>query len=461
MTRTSAPSSVNEDAKSRHRAVKSTEPFTDRSLHQLNVKKRLEKRLAEINKLRENAGLKPLDRLAQMYIWDEGTDAPLGLLISEGGSKTFRTNVKLDGKWVGRTLGRFPLLSLLDARRQAEDIARDAAKGIDPRLKPQAVPGVPQAGMTFGAAVASFIETHAKPRQRTWDQTERILKKHCRAWLDTPITAITKQDAFALLDDLRRRELDSAAAVTLRWLKVMWKWASKRDIVADRVMQDVDYVYAKRERDRTYSDAEIKAIWNAANHIDPVEGAYVKLLILLAPRKTALACLERSHLDNADNPTLWTTPLELTKSKKTVTKRVYLTPLPPLAQRIIRGLPRSAGRVFPTLLVRHTRAGQPYLIDDRVLHALVQHGAPADLHFHAMRHTLASWLENKGHSEWERGLVLNHAGSSVTAGYSHGYPLELKRTLLTEWADHVEKLVQPKSEPAGNVVPLTKKRRRG
>jgi hypothetical protein len=29
----------------------------------------------------------------------------------------------------------------------------------------------------------------------------------------------------------------------------------------------------------------------------------------------------------------------------------------------------------------------------------------------------------------------------VTAGYSHGYPLELKRALLTEWGSFVEGLV--------------------
>jgi hypothetical protein len=31
----------------------------------------------------------------------------------------------------------------------------------------------------------------------------------------------------------------------------------------------------------------------------------------------------------------------------------------------------------------------------------------------------------------------------VTAGYSHGHPLELKRKLLEEWSSHVEALVQP------------------
>jgi hypothetical protein len=58
-------------------------------------------------------------------------------------------------------------------------------------------------------------------------------------------------------------------------------------------------------------------------------------------------------------------------------------------------------------------------------------------------HTVATWLQNKGHSEWEVGVVLNHAGGGVTADYSHGYPLELKRALLTKWADHVQGLVTP------------------
>jgi hypothetical protein len=65
----------------------------------------------------------------------------------------------------------------------------------------------------------------------------------------------------------------------------------------------------------------------SANTGLPIAGSYVKLLVLLAPRKTALAGMRRSDLDDIDNPTLWTTPFELTKSKKSASKkRVYLTP---------------------------------------------------------------------------------------------------------------------------------------
>ena len=73
--------------------------------------------------------------------------------------------------------------------------------------------------------------------------------------------------------------------------------------------------------------------------------------------------------------------------------------------------------------------------------ALVKLGAPKDLDFHAWRHTISTWLQNEGYSKEERGLVLNHKESGVTAGYSHGYALKLLLTLLIKWADHVEKLV--------------------
>ena len=67
----------------------------------------------------------------------------------------------------------------------------------------------------------------------------------------------------------------------------------------------------------------------------------------------------------------------------------------------------------------------------------------SDYAFHPCRDTVASWLKDEGHSTYERALVLNHAEGGVTADYSHGYPVDLKRKLLERWANHVEELVQP------------------
>ncbi len=56
----------------------------------------------------------------------------------------------------------------------------------------------------------------------------------------------------------------------------------------------------KRERDRVYSDTEIKVTWTAANLLDdPIERDYIKLLMLLALRKTAVAQVDRTHVHAA------------------------------------------------------------------------------------------------------------------------------------------------------------------
>ncbi len=152
------------------------------------------------------------------------------------------------------------------------------------------------------------------------------------------------------------------------------------------------------------------------------EGEAFTKLTILAPRKTALALLNDDDLA----PDLWTVPFEPTKSrKKSTKKRVYVVPLPEQAQGILRPFADVSGRLFPSLPIYRTKAGRQVFDGKDLKAALVERGAPADCTFHGWRHTIATFLEDAGHSEWERGLVLNHAGSgSVTAGYSHGYPLE-------------------------------------
>ena len=252
------------------------------------------------------------------------------------------------------------------------------------------------------------------------------------------------------------------ALVTRAWLKKLWRWAYERDIVANPIMEAVGKPdFEATVRDRVYTDEEIRAIWAAADKLRPVESAFIKLLVLLAPRKTALACMCYGDLNDPENPTLWITPFELTKSKKSLSadkqrERKYQTPLPPLAVRIIKALQRQDGtdQVFaglPGIFVNKATQGKRFG-GTKLIHKLVKHGAPKDFYFHAMRHTIATWLQNKGHSQWERSLVLNHSSSGVTAGYSHGYPLEPKAKLLGKWAAHVEELVQPPPTVAADNV---------
>ena len=362
----------------------------------------------------------------------------LCLRVSPAGKKTFTIITRQRGKQLWREVnrcGEYGVISLEEAREGARQGIQRAKLGLDPFPVAQPEPELE----TYEVVVDDFIAKHAKPRQRTWKETERILKS--LPWGDRPISSITKKDAYALLDGFVADGHGPKAKVTLGWIKTLWRWAWKRDLVEAPIMDAVDIDYEREVRTRVYNDAEIKSLWTASG-LTHQERAFVKLAMLLGVRKTELAKMRRDELDDPERPTLWTIPFERTKAKKSTKKdrqRAYIVPLPPLAVRVIRSLLSDDDLVFPG-----RKQGQAFGPGTRFLTKVRKASGIPDWYPHAYRDTIATWMQNEGASEYERGLILNHAGSgNVTGDYSHGYPVELKRQWLERWADHIANIVQP------------------
>ncbi len=340
-------------------------------------------------------------------------------------------------------LGRYGAdLTLGQARARVIKERGRITEGADPaaaRKAARATAFTPDA--TFREVLNSFTDKYAKPRQRTWKQTDRTLRVNCADWLDKPLSTITDAEAYDLLDGFIAEGRGAKARLTLAWLRTMFRWAAKRRIVDHSVMERVEIEVERRVRKRAYASDEIKAVWQAAIKLDPIEAGFVKLVILLGVRKSELAGMRRSEFDDPDKPALWTVPHERTKTRKSQKEeRVYLVPLPKLAQRIIRALPRlDDDLVFPG-----REAAKPLVPGTALKAKVCENSGVADWTYHACRDTISTWLQDQGHSKYERGLILNHAESGVTADYSHGYSVDLKRQLLDRWADHVARTVQPK-----------------
>ncbi len=175
------------------------------------------------------------------------------------------------------------------ARQIAEDWKADIAKGGDPKGERESTRAALAADPLFHDVVDDFVEKYAKVRQRTWKETERTLKTNCAAWLDRPISSISKADAYDLLDGFIAEGKGHKARVTLAWLKTLWRWAWKREIVAAPLMDAVEIEFERTVRDRHYSDKEVAAIWRAADKLSPLEAGFVKLIVLLGNRKNELA----------------------------------------------------------------------------------------------------------------------------------------------------------------------------
>jgi integrase len=435
--------------------------------------------------------LKPSER--QYLVWDKPNERQVGqlglsVLVSPGGTKTFRATYYVDGKTVSKKLGRVGEMPLGTARQRAAALRGQADAGIDPKEEERRTRAAREAEAarerTYEEAVEQFIELYAKPRQRTWKQTKRVLlggsdhrgsggeDRRENPWLARPINSITKTDAYSLLEGFIASGHGYKARLTLAWLRTLWRWAYKRDLVQGPIMDAVEIHFESEEprtpitkggkekrRKTPYSDDEIRAIWRAAERLSPVRQAYVKLLLLLGPRKGSrddgrvtggLSTMRIEHLELDGDGPVWTVPSDITKQfRKSKPKKAkpYLIPLPPLARRIIKSiLPKegaASGWVFPGA------RGAPLSPTGKLTKQLVAVGAPADFNYHCVRHTMETWFQVEGYDPYDLKLVLNHTTTSgATTNYAHGYALERKRKLMETWADYVEGLVMPQGVKA-------------
>lgn len=421
-------------------------------------KKALSAAFVRTAKPKLNGQKKPVDTEYPDSDRDPGHAGVAGLVlrVRSGGQKSwmFRYRTK-EGLRRKLGLGPFPDISLAKARRIAEEKADQASKGRDPadERRQQKATERKSEENTFEAVVEEYIERAAKKRQRTWAETRRTLLTNCSAWKKRPIKSISKRDALQLLEGFIEDGHQEKARVTLSWLRTLWKWAWARDIVDEPLMDAVQIDIVRKVRERSYSDDEIKALWSAANKMGLRDRGYLKLLLLLGVRKNELAKMRRDEIFEPDDdnypeklripnaPPLWIIPFERTKSRKTARKnRVYVVPLPRLAYSVYKGLPDlDDDLVFPG-----RGEGKAMSPGSKLQKEIQKMSGIDDWSYHPCRDTLATWLQDKGYAEYERGIALNHSGAgSVTGDYSHGFPVSLKLDLLSAWADHVEELVTP------------------
>ena len=378
-----------------------------------------------------------VEKLASNWVeYNDTVCRGLHCLINSGGTKSWRCSYMLHGKEVRYVIGTVGLMTLEEAREKVRQDRRKASQGVDPRAEINKVNST-----LVGDVLTRFVEEHCKVHQRSWQQTEVILRRHLAPWYGRPMAQITRHELKALVDGLVASGKPASAFQLHAWLRVMWKWAWQEELVADNVMARVKLVVPpKEEADRSYTDDELKAIWKAADHINAVQGSFIKLLMLTGLRKNELAGARWSEFSEAEGKIILTVPFARTKSRKTAKARTYKVPLSPLAVRVLRTLPKRHDElVFPG-----GRGEVPLDAHTYLSKQVIKAGAPEGFGYHRFRHSVASWLREQGHDDFEIGLCLNHsAGGGVTANYIHSIALRRKAELLTDWADHIEGLVSP------------------
>lgn len=362
-------------------------------------------------------------------------------------------------------------LTLEEARDRAAKWRALIREGIDPRPKRQVEPEPePEKVHTFGAVAEDYIKRHVKDHRRAEDTTREIRRELIPHWGDRPIASITRKDLVELIEDIVDRGSPYTAHIVLGHIKALFNWAIDRGTYdlevspADRAKPKA-LIGAKKPRQRTLSDDELRAFWRAGGRMGYPFGPLYRLLALTGARRAEIGEARWPEIDL--DARLWTIPAERFKSDSE-----HLVPLSDDALAILRDLPRfKRGDHLFTVKFGETPvtgfSNAKVRLDARMLRTLkalarARGEDPASVTLppwviHDVRRTVRTRLSSLRVPDRVAEMVIGHGAKGLQRTYDLHHFLPEMREALEEWTARLRSIVQP---PPPNVIDLERERER-
>jgi integrase len=383
--------------------------------------------------LRSLAG-KPREKPAEL--WDRG-----GLVVRAGrtGTVAFGVMGRRRGmpKPIRIPIGTYPPWTLAEARAAARELLRDLQSGIDPRQARAAKLQAETASISslFANVAEQFITKHVSKARTARAIELRIRRELIPRWGNWQITAITRSDIAALIEEIVDRGHVEGARQTHLYVRRLFGWAIGRNFLqhnpADGISLKDLGVNGKKPRARVLSDRELALIWAAT--ADGAFAPYIRLLLLLGVRRAELGLATGSEFDL--DAAKWTIPAARMKNADG-----HVVPLPAAAIDILRKIPRSASpHVFPP--------GRDYTVMKRQLDtriAAINEGVPLPpWTLHDIRRTFRTGLSSLQIAPHIAELCIAHKQKGIVGVYDlHRFDQE-KKFAFDAWAAKLLSIVSP------------------
>ncbi|RXV64712.1 integrase [Roseovarius sp. A46] len=340
-----------------------------------------------------------------------------GVRVSQGGTKTF---VVLYGPQRRRkSLGRYPDMSLAEARARAKSLQAEFAlesprEHVRPKLK-------------FDDARRLFLaDSERRNKPRTVEEYRRLLHKHFA--FDLPLSEINRHKLVQILDRLKSTPAEQKHAFVA--IRTMMNWCWKRGYIDASPVPPLTFPSA--ERNRILRDDELRSVWHRAGGYGYPFGAIVQLLILTGQRRNEITNLRRSWIAG-DTITF---PSEYVKNN-----REHSIPLGPKGISLVESLPETSDLLFPSRL----DDAKPFNGFSRAKRNFDKEIDVQPYTLHDLRRTFSSLMARIGTPIHVTERILNHASgtiSGVAAVYNrHSYQEEM-RTALHAYEAHLSKMLE-------------------
>jgi integrase len=223
-----------------------------------------------------------------------------GVLVSgTTNGKSYVVQRDINGQSRRITIGATNVLSLDDARQQAERLLADFYRGIDPKSATR--------GRTLRAALEKYLTHNKRLRPSSIKDYRHNIERHLGAWLDRPLAEITAQmviDRHSAIAAAVKAEGkypgEATANGTMRCLRSIWNFVAESDptlpVNPCRALRR--QWFAVHRRERLVKADELPQFYAAVRALDnPVAADFLSLLLFTGLRRSEAASLEWADID--------------------------------------------------------------------------------------------------------------------------------------------------------------------
>jgi integrase len=393
-------------------------------------------------------GVQALRAKDKYYEIVDGTTG-LRLAVFPSGAKSWIARYRRpgNGKTAKLTVGKYPGMSLAQARVHVSEARASVGKGADPgedkrrRRVADKQAELDRAGDTVERHVKQHLERLSREvTDGHWRQTRRNLNEAVAAWPRRTVQSIVRRDVRELVEQAAEQRGPVAANRMFAHLGRFFSALVERDVVAASPCIGLKRPAKETARDRALADNEIKLVHDALTKIGGPVAACALMCVYSGQRRGE--CANMRHSEIADG--VWSLPAAKVKNRK-----AHSVPLSRQMVELIERQPALGDFVF-------SHDGNRPVGAFSVLKQQVDSIAKLETPWcwHDLRRTCATHMAKLGVALPVTEKVLGHKSGSfagIVAVYQHHDFAGEKRAALARWGDHVDRIVKGED---GKVVKL-------
>lgn len=336
----------------------------------------------------------------------------LYLLTTPKGTKTFYAIRKINGKTERIKIGRFPDITIEQARRECASINQQIELGSNPNeLKRKK-----KTEDTLKDLFNTYLENHVEHHKKSARDPLLVFRNYLAPLHNKRLSDITKLDILALQKEVTNRVSERASNKAITLLRAIFNRAIDWDLWDKKNPTQGIKKYHEKARERYLTEQEEVAFFDALDEVDnPTMRTFFYMLFYTGARRGELMSMKWSDICTENGITFWRAEQSKTGNTKT-------TPLIGEAIKIIKELKEynsmlgyDGDYVFYSETSEYKYLQSPQKTWER----LCKKTEIENLRMHDIRHTGATWLSSNGASFAIIRDYLGHTNTSVTGRYTN------------------------------------------